>query len=154
MSGRRDLIHVSARSTQRSDSVTPVRTEFGTMPDGQPVDRLVLGESPGPVVELVTLGATVHRLEVTGGDGERRNIVLGHDTVADRLASSDYLGGTIGRYANRIAHGRFELDGAKVRVQTHDRGHSLHGGPEGFERKVWSVVEQSTQAATLRLDSP
>jgi galactose mutarotase-like enzyme len=131
-----------------------VRTDFGHLPDGQAVELLVLGEAPGPVVELLTLGATVHRLEVTCGDGERRNIVLGHDTVADRLASTDYLGGTIGRYANRIARGRFELAGTDVRVQTHDRGNSLHGGPDGFERKVWSVVDQTSHAATLRLESP
>jgi len=131
-----------------------VRTELGLLSDGRPVERLVIGDSPGPVVELLTLGATVHRLEVTGGDGERRNVVLGHDTVEDRLASSDYLGGTIGRYANRIAHGRFELAGAEVRVQTHDRGNSLHGGPDGFDAKVWSVVDQSSHAATLRLESP
>jgi galactose mutarotase-like enzyme len=124
------------------------------MSDGQTVERLVLGEPPGPVVELLTLGATVHRLEVTGGDGERRNIVLGHDTVEDRLASTDYLGGTIGRFANRIARGRFELAGTEVRVQTHDRGNSLHGGPDGFEGKVWNVVDQSSHAATLGLESP
>jgi len=131
-----------------------VRTEFGRLPDGQAVELLVIGGPPGPVVELITLGATVHRLEVTGGDGVRRNIVLGHDTVEDRLASSDYLGGTIGRYANRIAKGRFELAGAEVRVQTHDRGNSLHGGPDGFERRVWSVADHSSYAATLLLESP
>jgi len=124
------------------------------MPDGQAVELLVIGEPPGPVVALITLGATVHRLEVTGGDGVRRNIVLGHDTVEDRLASGDYLGGTIGRYANRIAKGRFELAGTEVRVQTHDRGNSLHGGPDGFDRRVWSVVDHSSYAATLRLESP
>jgi galactose mutarotase-like enzyme len=131
-----------------------VRTEFGHLPSGEVVERLVIGEAPGPVVDLLTLGATVHRLEVTGGDGERRNVVLGHDTVADRLASSDYLGATIGRYANRIAHGRFELAGAEVCVQTHDRGNSLHGGPDGFDRRVWEVVDHSSHAATLRLESP
>jgi galactose mutarotase-like enzyme len=131
-----------------------VRTEFGRLPDGQVVERLVIGEAPGPVVELLTLGATVHRLEVTGGDGERRNVVLGHDTVEDRLASSDYLGSTIGRYANRIARGEFQLAGTTVRVQTHDRGNSLHGGPDGFDRRIWSVVDQSTHAATLSLESP
>ena len=55
---------------------------FGQMPDGRDVRLLVVGAEPGPVVEVLTLGATVHRLVVTGGDGERRNVVLGHPDVA------------------------------------------------------------------------
>jgi aldose 1-epimerase len=124
------------------------------MPDGREVQRVVLGTEPGPVVELLTLGATVHRLEVTGGDGRRRNVVLGHGDVADRLASTAYFGATVGRYANRIADGRFRLGDREVRVRTHDRGHSLHGGPDGFDRRVWEIVEVTRDQAHLRLVSP
>lgn len=126
----------------------------GTTPDGQSVRCLTIGGPPGPVVEVLTLGATVHRLEVAGGDGVRRNVVLGHADLADRLASSDYLGGTIGRYANRIAGGRFELDGREVVVGAHDRGHSLHGGPDGFDRRVWSVLSHEPDEVVLELVSP
>jgi galactose mutarotase-like enzyme len=129
-------------------------TGFGRMPDGREVHRVVLGAAPGPALELITLGATVHRLEVTGGDGRRRNVVLGHRDVADRLASTDYLGGTIGRYANRIAHGRFPLGDREVRVQTHDRGNSLHGGPDGFDRRIWEIVDVTHDRAHLSLVSP
>ena len=66
---------------------------------------MTIGAEPGPVVEVLTLGAAVHRLTVPCGDGERRNVVLGHPDVAERLASGDYIGGVIGRYANRIAGG-------------------------------------------------
>ncbi len=83
-------------------------TEFGTLPDGRAVRRLVLGAAPGPVLHLLDLGATAHRLEVTAPDGVRRNVLLGLPTPAAYLASTDYLGGTIGRYANRIAGGRFD----------------------------------------------
>ena len=69
---------------------------FGRMPDGRDVRLLTIGSAPGPVVEVLALGATVHRLEVTGGDGVRRNVVLGHADVDERLASGDYIGGTIG----------------------------------------------------------
>lgn len=127
---------------------------FGTMPDGRPVRRIVLGTSPGPVLHLLDLGATVHHLEVTCGDGVRRNVVLGHGTPADYLASTDYLGGTVGRYANRIAHGRFPLDGREVVVGTHDRGHHLHGGPDGFDRRLWDVAERGDDHAVLGLVSP
>lgn len=128
--------------------------EFGTLDDGRMVHRLVLGSAPGAVLHLLTLGATVHRLEVTGGDGQRRNVVLGHPAPADYLASTYYLGGTIGRYANRIAAGIFTLDGACVQVGSHDRGNHLHGGPDGFDRRLWTVLEQSDDHAVLGLESP
>jgi galactose mutarotase-like enzyme len=130
------------------------QTPFGRMPDGRPVQCLAIGSDPGPVVEVLTLGACVHRLEVACGDGVRRNVVLGHADVAERLASSDYIGGTVGRYANRIARGRFELDGHEVEVGTNDRGNSLHGGPDGFDRRIWEVVRHQPDELALRLVSP
>ena len=86
-------------------------SDAGVLPDGRPVRRIVLGAPPGPVLTLLDLGATVQSLEVAGGDGVRRDVVLGQATPADYLESVDYLGATIGRYANRIAGGRFRLDG-------------------------------------------
>ena len=127
---------------------------FGLMPDGSPVERIRLGREPGVVVEVLTLGATARRVEVEGGDGVRRNVALGLGSVADYLASGDYLGGTIGRYANRIAGGRFELAGEEVVVGTHDRGNALHGGPEGFNVRVWEIVEADEDQVLLRLTSP
>jgi galactose mutarotase-like enzyme len=115
---------------------------------------LAIGAAPGPVLHLLPLGATVHRLEVTCGDGIRRNVVLNHATEADYLASSDYLGGTIGRYANRIAGGRFVLDGRPIRVGTHDRGNHLHGGPDGFDRRTWTVASHGVDHAAFELVSP
>jgi galactose mutarotase-like enzyme len=127
---------------------------FETLADGQVVHRLELGTEPGVVVSLLTLGATLHRLELTGGDGVRRNVVLGRPSAAAYLAATDYRGGTIGRYANRIAGGRFPLDGRTVEVGAHDRGQHLHGGPDGFDRRLWSVDEYDAHQAVLRLRSP
>ena len=129
-------------------------SEFGALPDGRPVHRIVLGAPPGPVLTLLDLGATVQSLEVRCGDGVRRDVVLGQASPADYLDSSDYLGGTIGRYANRIAAGRFPLDGTEVVVGTHDRGNHLHGGPDGFDRRIWEITEQSDVHAHLALVSP
>jgi aldose 1-epimerase len=127
---------------------------LGQTPDGRDVHLLETGSAPGPVVEVLTLGATVHRLEVACGDGVRRNVVLGHPDVAERLSSGDYIGGTIGRYANRIAAGRFVLDGREVEVRTHDRGNSLHGGPEGFDVRLWDVVRHTPDEVVLSMTSP
>lgn len=120
--------------------------------------RLVLGQQPGIELELLTLGATVHRLWVTGGDGVRRNVVLGHPTPLDYLEGPAFLGGTIGRYANRIAGGRFEVDGREVRLATNEgdgeQGRTtLHGGPTGFDKRLWRVLEQTPDRAVLALTS-
>jgi galactose mutarotase-like enzyme len=129
-------------------------SEAGRLPDGRPVRRIVLGAPPGPVLTLLDLGATVQSLDVACGDGVRRDLVLGQATPAEYLESTDYLGGTIGRYANRIAGGRFALDGAEVVVGTHDRGNHLHGGPDGFDRRLWELAGHSDNHARLTLESP
>jgi galactose mutarotase-like enzyme len=129
-------------------------SDAGTLPDGRGVRRITLGTPPGPVLHLLDLGATVEGLEVTCGDGRRRGIVLGRRFVQDYPASTDYLGGTVGRYANRIADGRFDLDGQPVQVGTHDRGNHLHGGPDGFESRIWQLSDVSARGARFALDSP
>ncbi|HWU22405.1 MAG TPA: aldose epimerase family protein [Nocardioides sp.] len=129
-------------------------TDTGFRLGGHAIRRIVLGRAPRPVLTLLTLGATVERLEITGGDGERRNVALGLPAPEHYLAGTDYLGGTIGRYANRIRDGRFTLDGAEIEVGTHDRGNHLHGGPDGFDRRAWEIVEATDDRARLRLVSP
>ena len=97
---------------------------FGPSSRG-PVQKLVLGSAPGPVLEVLDLGATVHRLWVTAGDGVRRNVVLGHATAEEYLTSKDYIGATVGRYANRIRGARFELDGRSVQVEPNEGDNQL-----------------------------
>jgi aldose 1-epimerase len=123
------------------------------MPGGRPVEQVRIGSEPGVVVDVLTLGATAHRVQVTGGDGVRRDVVLGRDTVADLLGVDGFLGATIGRYANRIARGRFPLDGETVSVATSDRGNSLHGGPDGWDKRLWTVAAASATSVTLTLVS-
>lgn len=119
-----------------------------------PVRLLTVGREPGPVLRLLDLGATVHRLEVSDRDGVRRNVVLGHPGPEDYLQSTAYLGATVGRYANRIAAGRFTLDGTEHQVGTNDRGNALHGGPDGFDSRLWEVRELDADHALLALVSP
>lgn len=118
------------------------------------VSPVVLGAAPGPELHLLAFGATVHRLLVTGGDGVRRDVALSLPGPAELEASTHYLGGTVGRYANRIAAGRFDLDGERIEVGRNDRGNHLHGGPDGFDRRTWDVVERGSHRARLRLVSP
>jgi aldose 1-epimerase len=114
-----------------------------------PDRHVVIGEPPGPVLRLAALGAAVARLEVTCGDGVRRDVVLGGAGGSD-----DFLGATIGRFANRIGGGSFELDGREHRLATNEGTTTLHGGPEGFDRRVWDLVDADGSSARWRLTSP
>jgi aldose 1-epimerase len=127
---------------------------FDRLPDGREVHLVELGAEPGPVLRLLTFGATVHDLEVTGGDGTRRHVALGHASSAEYLASPLYIGGTIGRYANRIRDGHLPLPDGEHVLGTHDRGHHLHGGPDGFDHRLWTLVSEDGATARLRLVSP
>ena len=113
-----------------------------------------IGGPDGVELDVLPLGATVQRLLVTGGDGVRRNVVLGHRTAEEYLDSTDYLGAVVGRYANRVAQGRFTLDGVEHQVGVNDRGNHLHGGPDGFDRREWSVVRHDADRLDLALESP
>lgn len=117
-------------------------------------EAIVLGGAPGPELHLLDVGATVQRLVVTGGDGVRRDVALGLADGAAVRTSRLYVGSVVGRYANRIAHGRFELDGKKYVLPLNDRGHHLHGGPEGFHTRAWTLVERTATSATFELVSP
>jgi aldose 1-epimerase len=115
---------------------------------------VVVGRAPGPELHLLPVGATIQRLVVTGGDGVRRDVALGLADGDAVRASTDYIGSVVGRYANRIAHGRWSLDGADHPVPANDRGHHLHGGPAGFHTRTWDVVAQAEDAVTFQLVSP
>lgn len=115
---------------------------------------VVLGSAPGLVVRVLALGASVQSLAATCGDGVRRNVVLGHPTAHDYATGVNYVGGIVGRYANRIAGGRFSLDGRDIQADVADRGHHLHGDPDGLHRRTWSIVSHTTDEVRLRLISP
>ncbi|MFG1702323.1 aldose epimerase family protein [Nonomuraea sp. M3C6] len=121
---------------------------FGTLPSGEHVERVEL--SSGRLrAEVLTYGAIVRSLEVSG-----RNVVLGLDTLADYLTRSRYFGAVVGRYGNRIANGRFTLDGVEFRLPVNNGRHSLHGGTEGFDSKVWTIAARTGESVTLTLTSP
>ena len=121
---------------------------------GAEVRSWVVGTAPGPVLEVLDRGATVARLEVLCADGERRDVGLGYATVQEYVERPHYLGAVVGRYANRIRDGRFLLDGQPVQLATGQGGHHLHGGPDGFDRRTWSLVDHGPHHLELGLTSP
>ncbi|MEU8144674.1 aldose epimerase family protein [Nonomuraea sp. NPDC048901] len=121
---------------------------FGTLPSGEQVERLEL--SSGRLrASVLTYGAILQSLEVSGV-----NVVLGLPTLEDYLTRSRYFGAVVGRYGNRIAGGRFTLDGVEHRLPLNNGPNSLHGGNRGFDRKVWTVAEATDSSVTLTLTSP
>jgi aldose 1-epimerase len=115
------------------------REPFGATPAG-PAELLVL-DAGRLRLAVSTLGAVVQSLTVADGAGAPRELVLGYANAPGYLADRCFVGAVAGRYANRIAHGRFVLDGRAHQVPTGPEPHALHGGPSGFHRKLWRVQD-------------
>ncbi|MDJ0386364.1 aldose epimerase family protein [Streptomyces sp. G-G2] len=122
-------------------SLTIRREPYATLPDGRVVDRWTFGSEGAITAEVLSLGARLQALYAPDRDGRRANVVLGGASVADMLGGAKYFGATIGRYANRIAGGELPVEGAVHRLATQESGHTLHGGPEGFDARVWDAAE-------------
>ena len=113
---------------------------FGTLSDGTPVHRWTL-ERAGVRVRVLSYGGIVQSLEVPDRDGRAANVVLGFAGLDGYLTHpGPYLGALIGRYANRIAGGRFPLDGLTYALAPNNAPNSLHGGEQGFDKRVWEVA--------------
>ena len=127
-------------------------TPFGVLPDGG-VDRIVLSDGRLEVA-ILTYGAVIQDLRLLGS-GDPRRLVLGLPTIEDYRAASPYFGVIAGRCANRIADGRFTLDGVEHRVTLNEKGRThLHGGALGFSRKIWTIEAVDATSVTLGLVSP
>src|SRR3984957_715399 len=113
------------------------KSALGTMPDGTAVDLYTL-KSDGIEAGIMTFGARVVSIKTADRDGKMANVVLGYSALDGYLADkSTYFGAVVGRYGNRIAFGKFSLDGHDYQIPTNDHANSLHGGTVGFDQKVW-----------------
>lgn len=117
---------------------------FGEHTDGRTVDMFVI-ETDVLEMRAITLGAIITSLRMRSGDGEPVDVVLGHDRLEPYFRNPAYLGAVVGRYANRIAGGRFELDGLEHQLATNDRGQHLHGGIVGFDQLLWTAQPIETR---------
>jgi aldose 1-epimerase len=128
---------------------------FGTLPDGREVTVHTLATPGGLRLRVLDLGATVQALHLPDGSGGTTNVALGHpDAAACAAPPEAFLGAVVGRYANRIAGARFPLDGKLVQLAANEGGNTLHGGPDGFHRRTWQVVEAGPDRLVLELVSP
>lgn len=127
---------------------------FDTIVDGQQVALYTLTNANGLEACITNFGGRVVSLMVPDRDGTMRDVVLGHDRIADYIEIDGNFGALIGRYGNRIDHGHFAIDTTSYELPQNDFGHCLHGGPAGYHNKVWNAELTSDSTLTLTLHSP
>jgi len=133
------------------------RAAFGTMPDGRKVEVVTLDDGHGFTARVISLGASLQSLMLPDRHGKLADVVLAYPNLQDYVAKPQYFGATVGRFANRIAKGRFTLDGKAYRLTLNDGPNSLHGGTKGFDKVAWQVVKvvkSPEPSVTLRYVSP
>jgi aldose 1-epimerase len=113
------------------------RQPFGATPSGEAVELFTLTNAHGMEVRVMTYGGIIVSLKVPDRSGTPGDVVLGYDSLAGYLKDSPYFGAIVGRYGNRIAKGRFTLDGREYRLATNNGPNHLHGGIRGFDKVVW-----------------
>jgi aldose 1-epimerase len=126
---------------------------FGRLPDERDVHEVSIGNE-GISARIITYGAILRDLALPV-NGRLRSVVLGFDGLGAYLGQGAYIGAIAGRYANRIAGGRFTLDGKAYQLNLNEGGKThLHGGKMGFDRKLWTVATATADAVSLALHSP
>jgi aldose 1-epimerase len=125
---------------------------FGTLPDGQVVTRYTLRNKNGVEMEVINYGGIIASLKVPDKSGVKEDVVLGFDSLSGYLNGSPYIGAVVGRYGNRIAKGKFKLDGKEYTLAQNNNGEHLHGGVKGFDKVFWNIERvSSADGASLRL---
>ena len=121
---------------------------YGRTGTGVEVQRISLG-GPALRVSILTFGAVIERLESPDRAGQWANVVLGLDSLDGYMYRSPHFGAVPGRFANRIAGGRFTLDGVDYHLACNDAPNTLHGGPTGFGKRIWTIEDSSERHVTL-----
>jgi aldose 1-epimerase len=124
---------------------------YGTTPEGKEVTAFTLTNSHGMVISVINYGCTITSLFVPDRNGVFEDVVLGFDNLEGYQQSTEYIGCIVGRFANRIAYGKFSLEGKEYTLATNLPPHHLHGGVKGFSHVVWEAEEiQSDNAVGIR----
>ncbi|WP_035706085.1 aldose epimerase family protein [Niveispirillum irakense] len=136
-----------------ADAATARKSTFGKLPDGREVTAVTLSNGKGVSATVIAYGAGLQSLIMPDRDGKAADVALGYDNLQGYLDKRQFMGSTVGRFANRIAAGRFTLDGQTYQTTINDGKNALHGGTVGFDTVLWdvqSVKEGDTASVTLR----
>ena len=127
------------------------KTAFGTLPDDRAVDLYTLRNAQGMTVKITTYGGAITSWTAPDKAGKYEDITLGCDSLAGYLRGTPFFGALIGRYGNRIAKGKFTLDGTAYALATNNIGNSLHGGIQGFDKVLWTAAPTDGEEPALKL---
>jgi aldose 1-epimerase len=134
---------------------TVAREAYGTMPDGQPVEKFTLRNANGVVVQAISYGGIITSLTTPDRNGTPGDIVLGFDALDGYLKEHPFFGAIIGRYGNRIGRARFTLNGTTYTLAANNGPNHLHGGVKGFDKRLWKGEAVAGQpAVTFTRTSP
>jgi len=140
-----------------NSEATVVTSKFGSLEDGTPVDLYTLKNTRGASAKITTFGATLTELWMPDRSGKLGDVVLGFDNLQGYLGKEPFFGATVGRVTNRIAKGKFTLDGKEYSLEINDPPNTLHSGTHDLSRKVWKaepVHERNGAAVRFSIDSP
>ena len=131
---------ISDKTVSNAQSKSAVeKRAFGKTPEGTAIDLYVLKNKNGVEANVITFGAALVSLKTPDRSGSIADVVLGYKDIDGYVNDKAYLGATVGRYANRIANGKFTLEGKTYQVPKNDGNNSLHGGLKGFNKRVWTA---------------
>lgn len=121
-------------------AVTATRADWGALSDGSKVEAVELKNSKGVTARVITYGATLQNLITPDKAGTPADIVIGYDNIEGYEKTPNYTGVTVGRYANRIAKGKFTLDGKEYKLAINNTPNALHGGVKGWDKRNWTIT--------------
>ena len=127
------------KHTEAHAEATVETSRFGSLEDGTTVDMLTLKNARGATAKVITYGATLTELWIPDRNGKLGDVVLGFDKLPGYVENHPYFGATVGRVANRIAKGKFTLDGREYSLEINNPPNSLHSGPKGLSHMVWKA---------------
>lgn len=140
------------QKSEKKETTSVKKEAFGKTADGTAVEQYILTNTHGTTAKVITYGAILTELDVPDRDGKLGDVVLGYDTLKDYLAVHPYFGATVGRVANRIAKGRFTLEGKEYKLAINNGANTLHGGEKGFDKVVWKAEPETVpDAAAVKL---
>lgn len=143
-------------NTTETENICGLRREnFQSKINGKDTDLYILRNSEGNEVAITNYGGSLVAIMVPDRDGNRANVIQGHDNIEDCVNSPEpYLSTLIGRYGNRICRGKFQLHGKEYQLPINNGPNSLHGGKKGFNAKVWDALQMNDHTLVLKYVSP
>jgi aldose 1-epimerase len=138
----------------KNEEAPPKAELFGKLSDGQEIYKYTLVNANGMTADIINYGAIVTSLKVPGRDGNVEDVIFGFDNLEDYEKDNSFQGAIVGRYGNRIAAGKFSLDGKDYQLSVNSGENHLHGGFKGFYKAVWKSEQLKPHSLRLELESP